>query len=90
MLQTDTVRAVATYGIAFVVIIGGGAFIFLKAGDPSVKDSIVVVAGFMGIALNFAFGSEVQTRTARQAALATSAARSDPVHANGGPNGTGQ
>jgi cytochrome c peroxidase len=38
------------------------------------SDVIAIVAGFIGSALTFVFGSEVQTRTARQAASATYAA----------------
>lgn len=72
--MVDTIRAVATYGIAFVVVVGGGSIIYAARNDPGAMDTIAIVAGFVGSALTFVFGSEVQTRTARQAAAATYAA----------------
>lgn len=74
MTVVDTIRAVATYLIAFTVVVGGGAIIFVSRGDPAAKDIIAIVAGFIGSALTFVFGSEIQTRTARQAAASTLAA----------------
>jgi len=79
----DTVKAFFTYAIALVVVVGGGALLYLTRADPTAASLQIVVAGFIGSALTFVFGSEVQTRTARQAALATAAA----VAANGGHNG---
>lgn len=74
MTMVDTIRAVATYLIAFTVVVGGGAIIYATRADPSARDVIAIVAGFIGSALTFVFGSEVQTRTARQSAAATYAA----------------
>lgn len=73
-MQVDTIRAIATYLIAFVVVIGGGAIIYLSKGDPAATDTVAIVAGFVGSALTFVFGAEVQTRSARQSAAATLAA----------------
>lgn len=70
----DTVRALFTYLIATLVVAGGGAMLFFARADPAAVDLQVVVAGFIGSALTFVFGSEVQTRTARQAATQTAAA----------------
>jgi uncharacterized membrane protein YqiK len=70
----DTLRAIFTYLIALVVVIGGGLFLFLTRAEPAAQTQAVVIAGFMGSALTFVFGSEVQTRTARQAAASTAAA----------------
>jgi hypothetical protein len=67
----DTIRAVATYVIALVVVVGG--FLIIRDPNAAIADK-VVVAGFVGSALTFVFGSEVQTRTARQAATQTAAA----------------
>ena len=61
----DTIRAIATYSIAFTVVIGGGLLLYDTRGEPA-NDLAVIVAGFIGSALTFVFGSEVQTRTARQ------------------------
>jgi membrane protein DedA with SNARE-associated domain len=74
MNAVDTIRAIATYLIAFVVVVGGGAIIYSTRADPSATDVVAIVAGFVGSALTFVFGSEVQTRTARQAAASTYAA----------------
>ena len=68
----DTIRALFTYGIALVVIMGGGIMLFVDRENPNTSLSIVI-AGFIGSALTFTFGQEVQTRTARQAATATAA-----------------
>ncbi len=72
-LSIDTIRALFTYTLAILVVVGGGALLFATRGDASADDLRVMVAGFIGSALTFAFGSEVQTRTARQAAAATAA-----------------
>ena len=74
MTHVDTIRAIATYAIAFVVVVGGGAIIFFTRSDPNATDVVAIIAGFVGSALTFVFGSEVQTRTARQAAASTYAA----------------
>jgi len=67
----DTIRALFTYAIALVVVVGGGAIIYFSRNDPSATDTVAIVAGFVGSALTFVFSSEVQTRTARQSATAT-------------------
>ena len=68
----DTIRALFTYVIALIVITGGGIMLFIDRDNPNTSLSIVI-AGFIGSALTFTFGQEVQTRTARQAATATAA-----------------
>ena len=76
----DTIRAVATYLIAFTVVVGGGLILFETRHDPA-SDLAVIVAGFIGSALTFVFSSEVQTRTARQ--HDTSMRSGAWAHANG-------
>lgn len=71
---TDMVRMVFSYVIALVVVVGGGLYIFWHGQTPTAQSTLVVVAGFMGSALTFVFGLEVQTRTARQAEQSTAAA----------------
>jgi hypothetical protein len=71
--QIDTIRALFTYTIAFVVVVGGGFMLFVSRSDVNIDDVRVVIAGFIGSALTFVFGQEVQTRTARQAAASTAA-----------------
>lgn len=88
-MSVDTIRAIFTYVTALIVVLGGGAIIYLSRGDPSSSDVVAIVAGFVGAALSFLFGAEVQTRTARQSATATAvgAATSTPVtNGNGGPH----
>lgn len=81
MSTVDTIRAVFTYIIALIVVVGGGWVIYTSRGDASAADTVAIMAGFIGAALTFAFGSETQTRTARQTASAT---REGVIaHANG-------
>lgn len=70
----DTLRAIFTYTLALVVVIGGFGIIFATRQDANATDTRLMIAGFIGSALTFAFNTEVQTRTARQSAAATYAA----------------
>lgn len=72
----DTVRAVFTYAMALLVVIGGGLILTFAMPTDDVKLAIV---GFIGSALTFAFSQEVQSRTARQAATATAASSATRV-----------
>lgn len=81
MTTIDTIRAVFTYSIALVIVVGGGWILYETRTDPSVGDFRAVVAGFIGAAVTFSFQQETQTRTARQSiASSTSGAT---LHANG-------
>jgi hypothetical protein len=73
-MQVDTIKALATYVIALVIVIGGFVVLFATRGEINASDTRVIIAGFMGSAVTFVFSSETQTRTARQAAAATYAA----------------
>lgn len=79
----DTIRAIFTYAIALVVVVGGMASLVFLRADTS-GDTRVVIAGFIGLALSFVFGQEVQTRTARQAAAQTAAATTTTNGTSGG------
>jgi class 3 adenylate cyclase len=83
LLQVDTIRAVATYTIALLVIGGGGLMLFISRADTGIDDLRVVVAGFIGSALTFVFGQEVQTRTARQGLVSSAQASREQRVANG-------
>lgn len=72
-MQVDTIKAIATYIIALVIVLGGFVVLFVTRADDA-PDTRVIIAGFMGSAITFVFSSETQTRTARQAAAATYAA----------------
>lgn len=71
MGTVDTIKALFTYGIAVIVVVGGGAGIYVSRNDPGATDTVAILAGFVGSALTFVFNSEVQTRTARQSDTAT-------------------
>ena len=77
--NVDSIKALFVYGIAAVVIIGGGALLFISRNDVGISDLQVVMAGFIGSSLTFVYGQEVQTRTSRQAAAATEAATAAAV-----------
>jgi len=81
-MQSDTVRLIFTYVIALTVVVGGGIALVLTRNEANAGDLRVIMAGFIGSALTFVFGSEVQARTARQSAAATLAAA---VNGSGGP-----
>ena len=72
-MPIDTIKAIATYSIAMVIVIGGFIILYVSRSEP-VTDTRLIIAGFMGSAVTFVFSSETQTRTARQAAAATYAA----------------
>lgn len=69
----DTIRALFTYATALIVVIGGGAAIYVSRGDPAAADTVAIMAGFVGAALSFLFNQEVATRTARQSAAVQAA-----------------
>jgi hypothetical protein len=77
----DTIRAVFTYSTALIIVVGGGAIIYVSRSEPAAADVVAIVAGFMGAALTFLFSSETQTRTARQ--TNTASASGALHHANG-------
>lgn len=63
----DTVKVVYTYTIATLVIAGGFAILYLSRLDPPTPNSLgLVMAGFVGAAIQFVFNRETQTSTARQ------------------------
>lgn len=82
MISTiDTIKALFTYGIATVVVIGGGVMIFATRNEAASQDLRVIMAGFIGASLTFVFQQETQTRTARQTNTAQAAGAI--AHANG-------
>lgn len=82
----DTLRAIFTYTLALVVVIGGFGIIFATRSDAGATDTRLMIAGFIGSALTFAFNTEVQTRTARQSAAATFAATTPTTPTETGGN----
>jgi membrane associated rhomboid family serine protease len=68
-MTSDTIKVLFTYLIATLIIVGGGAMLFFTRLDPPESNSqnlSLVVAGFVGAAVQFVFNRETQTQTARQ------------------------
>lgn len=73
-VNVDTIRALATYSAALIVIVGGGILLYATYGDSAAGNLLVMLGGFIGAALQFLFGQETSGRTARQVGAATYAA----------------
>jgi len=80
-MQTDTVKLVFTYLIALIVVVGGGAFLYLTLGQPDAESTRLVVAGFMGSAITFVFGQE-SAKAATRAAQSSAASGAATATAN--------
>jgi uncharacterized protein involved in response to NO len=83
----DTIKVLYTYTIATLVIAAGFAILYLSRLDPPESSSNLglVMAGFIGAAIQFVFNRETQTSTARQVERATAAgASSQPTVTTGG------
>jgi hypothetical protein len=70
LMQTDTIKLIATYALAFIVVVGGGAILFITRLDP--PDSLsaqygLLISGFIGGALTWAFTKESATQATRAA-----------------------
>ena len=72
-MQTDTIKLWFSYGLATVIVIGGGAMLFVSRGDAN-TDFALLVAGFIGSATTFVFNRESATQATRAASQATAAA----------------
>jgi hypothetical protein len=70
-MQTDAIKLVFTYAIASVIVIGGGAFLYLTLDNAGAESTRLVIAGFMGAAITFVFGQETATRATRAAQSST-------------------
>lgn len=79
--MTDSIRMAFTYLIALVIVIGGGAFLFMTRAEPDSQGTSLVIAGFIGAAITFVFGQEGAVRAARQTTAASVSGAT--LHANG-------
>ena len=83
-MQSDNIKLIATYLLVFIVVIGGGAMLYATRLDPPDSQSAqygLLIAGFIGSALTWAFTKEAANQ-------ATRAAQSTQREAHGGsPNG---
>lgn len=73
-MKLDTMRALFTYGIAVMILIGG---FYTLVINPYELDDLVkgAVIGFMSAAISFVFGQEI----AKATAMATTKALNTPV-----------
>lgn len=62
--MTDTIKLVVVYGMAAIVVIGGGAMLFVSRNEGSTEFALVI-ASFIGAAIQFLFGQESATRAVR-------------------------
>lgn len=62
-MSLDTSRAFFTYLTTMIVVVGGFLFLFAVRSDPTTRDLVTIVAGFMGAALQFLFGSQITAQT---------------------------
>ena len=89
-MQTDNIKVTFTYIIATLVIVVGFAILYFSRLDPPESNSqnlSLVMAGFIGAAIQFVFNRETQTSTARQVerGMAAGAASQPTVTATAGP-----
>lgn len=78
-MQTDTIKLVATYLTAILVVVGGLAMLFVSRNEGN-SDFSLLLAGFIGSAMAFLFGQESATRAVRsyQKGIDTNTANPDP------------
>ena len=72
-MQSDTIKLIVTYGTAVIVIVGGGLMLWGSRLEEA-TDFALVLAGFIGAAVNFLFGQESATRATRAAQRTAAAA----------------
>jgi hypothetical protein len=63
-VQTDSIKLIVVYAMAALVIVGGGAMLFVSRNEGSTEFALVI-AGFVGAAIQFLFGQESATRAVR-------------------------
>lgn len=66
-MNADTIKALFTYLIAFTVVVGGFAVIYMTRGDDAAAEIRLLIGGFIGSALTFVFVQENSTRASRSA-----------------------
>jgi hypothetical protein len=65
-MKADDVKLWFTYALATVVIVGGGAMLFVSRNEAN-TDFALLVAGFIGSAITFVFNRESATQATRAA-----------------------
>lgn len=79
-MQTDSIKLWFSYGLAAVIIIGGGAMLFVSRNEAN-SDFSLLIAGFIGAAISFVFNRESATQATRaaQASAAQATAAGNPT-----------
>ena len=76
-MKADDIKLWFSYGLAAVIIIGGGAMLYASRLEAN-SDFSLLIAGFIGAAVSFVFNRESATQATRaaqaSAAQATTAA----------------
>lgn len=65
-MQSDSIKLIFTYTLATVIVVGGGAMLFVSRNDAN-TDFALLVAGFIGSAVGWAFNRESATQATRAA-----------------------
>ena len=72
-MAADTIKLWFTYSLATVIIIGGGAMLFISRNEAN-SDFSLLIAGFIGGAIGFIFNRESATQATRAAQSSASQA----------------
>ena len=72
-MTADTIKLIVVYAMAAIVIVGGGIMLFVSRNEGSTEFALVI-AGFIGAAIQFLFGQESATRATRAAQSSASQA----------------
>lgn len=65
-MKADDIKLWFSYGLAAVIIIGGGAMLFVSRNEAN-SDFSLLIAGFIGAAVSFVFNRESATQATRAA-----------------------
>ncbi len=66
-MQSDTLKLLFTYSIAFVIVVGGGVFLYATLGQADAESTRLAIVGFMGGATAFVFAQESSKQATRAA-----------------------
>ena len=90
-MNADNLKLVFTYALAFVIVVGGGIMLFVTRLDPPETGSqnlALVLAGFIGAAIQYVFNKETATQATRAAESSMRAAQPSVTTTGVGPGGT--
>lgn len=73
-MKADDVKLWFTYGLAAIIIVGGGVMLFVSRNEAN-SDFSLLIAGFIGAAISFVFNREAATQATRAAQSSARAAQ---------------